>query len=117
MSWDPQTPNTATALAAQSPESVRILWQREVDIFDQQEDFWAKFEGESEDSAVHVINGTQDGKGLQFRITARAGYYNKGKSGEGLFLAETDFAQDVINNNTFQADFLRNAASASDRTD
>lgn len=117
MSWEPGTNNTGTALAAMSPESVRILWQKEVDMFDQQEDFWAKFEGGSKDSPIHVINGTQDGKGLEFRITSRGGYYNKGKSGEGLFIDQDDFALDVINNNTFKADFLRNAASASDRTD
>ncbi len=67
MSWEPGTPNTGTALATMSPESVRVLWQREVDIFSQQEDFWAKVEGTSMDSPIHVINDTSVGKGLKFR--------------------------------------------------
>jgi hypothetical protein len=117
MSWEIGTPNTATALAAMSPESVRVIWQKEVDMGEQSEDFFAQFEGASKDSPVMVINDTSVEKGLQFRITSRAGYYNRGKSGEGLFTTSADFAVDVINNNTLQADYLRNATSATQRTD
>ncbi len=117
MSWEIGTPNTATALAAQSPESVRILWQKVVDVFEQTEDFWGKFEGDSKDSSIMVINDTSVDKGLKFRITSRAGYYNRGKSGDGLFTASSDFAIDVINNNELDADYLRNATSATQRTD
>jgi len=117
MSWEPGTNNTATALAAMSPESVRILWQKTVDTFEQTEDFFARFEGESKDSPIMTINDTSVDRGLKFRITSRAGYYNKGKSGEGLFIDQDDFATDVINNNELDCDYLRNAASASLRTD
>jgi hypothetical protein len=67
-----------------SPESVRILWQRTVDVYEQNEDFWGKFEGESKDSSIKVINDTAADRGLKFRITSRAGYYGKGKSGDAL---------------------------------
>ncbi len=100
-----------------SPESVRILWQKEVDIFEQQEDFWAKFEGPSKDNSIMVINDTSVDRGLKFRITSRAGYYGRGKSGEGLFTSEDDFEKDVINNNELDADYLRDATSSSLRTD
>jgi hypothetical protein len=100
-----------------SPESVRVIWQKEVDMGEQQEDFWGQFEGTSKDSPIMVINDTSVDKGLQFRITSRAGYYNRGKSGDGLFNDSDDFAIDVINNNTLQADYLRNATSATQRTD
>jgi hypothetical protein len=82
MSWEIGTPNTATALAAMSPESVRILWQKEVDVFEQNEDFWGKFEGNAKDSPIRVINDTSVDKGLKFRVTSRAGYYGRGKSGD-----------------------------------
>ncbi len=117
MSWEIGTPNTATALAAMSPESVRILWQKTIDTFEQSEDFWAQFEGASKDSSIMVINDTSVDKGLKFRITSRAGYYNRGKSGDGLFTDEDDFAKDVINSNELAADYLRNATSATQRTD
>lgn len=117
MSWEIGTPNTGTALAAMSPESVRVLWQRVVDCFEQTEDFWARFEGNSKDSSIMVINDTSVDRGLQFRVTSRAGYYGRGKSGDALFVDQDDFEKDVINNNTLQADYLRNATSCTWRTD
>ncbi len=117
MAWEIGTPNTATALAAMSPESVRILWQKTVDVFEQTEDWFMQFEGASLQSPIHVINDTSVDKGLRFRVTSRAGYYGPGKSGDELFTDEDDFEQDVINNNELQADYLRNATSATKRTD
>lgn len=100
-----------------SPESVRILWQKTVDVFEQTEDWFSQFEGSTKDSPIMVINDTAADKGLQFRVTSRAGYYGRGKSGDDLFVNSTDFEKDVINNNTLQADYLRNATSATKRTD
>lgn len=117
MSWEIGTPNTGTALANMSPESVRILWQKEVDLFDQAEDFWGKFEGSTKDSPIRVINDTAADRGLKFRITSRAGYYGRGKSGDALFTDQDDFEKDVINNNELAADYLRNATSCTWRTD
>ena len=117
MSWEIGTPNTGTALANMSPESVRILWQKTVDVFEQNEDFWGKFEGESKDSPIRVINDTSADRGLKFRITSRAGYYGRGKSGDALFTDQDDFEKDVINSNELAADYLRNATSCTWRTD
>ncbi len=117
MSFELGTPNTGTALANMSPDSVRILWQKEVDLYDQNEDFWGKFEGTSKRSPIRVINDTAADRGLKFRITSRAGYYGRGKSGDALYNDEDDFEQDVINSNELAADYLRNATSATLRTD
>lgn len=117
MAWEIGTPNTATALAAQSPESVRILWQKVVDVFEQTEDFFGQFEGGTKSSPIMVINDTAADKGLKFRVTSRAGYYGRGKSGDALFTDQDDFEKDVINNNELQADYLRNATSCTLRTD
>lgn len=117
MSWQIGTPNTADALAALSPESVRILWQKTVDVFEQTEDFFMQFEGDSRSSAIRVINDTAAGKGLKLRITSRAGYYGPGKSGDSLFTNSSDFEPDIINNMEVDVDFLRNATSITQRTD
>jgi hypothetical protein len=117
MSWDIGTNNTATALAALSPDSVRILWQKQVDVFEQTEDFFMQFEGTNRDSPIFVINDTAAGKGLKLRITSRAGYYGPGKSGDDLFEAKEDFETDVINSMEVDVDFLRNAVSITERTD
>lgn len=115
--YESGSPNTGTTIAAQSDASIRILWQKTVDLFDQNEDFWGKFEGNSKDSPIRVINDTAVDKGLKFRITSRAGYYGRGKSGDGLFDEQADFETDVINSNELTADYLRNATSATLRTD
>lgn len=117
MSFELGTPNTGAALAAMSPESVRIIWQKTADVFEQTEDFWGKFEGESLDSPIHVINDTSKGVGMTFRITSMAGFYGRGKSGDALFNAASDFERTVINNNEFTADYLRNAYSRTQRMD
>ncbi len=100
-----------------SPDSVRVLWQQAVDVFEQTEDFWGKFEGESADSPIHVINDTSVGRGLSFRVTALAGFYGPGKSGDALFSDEDDFEKAVINSNEMVADYLRNATSYTQRMD
>lgn len=100
-----------------SADSVRILWQKTVDMFDQTEDFFSQFEGPGKTSPVRVINDTSVGAGLKFRITSRAGYYGPGKSGDALFQNSADFETDVINSNEVNADYLRNATSITQRTD
>ena len=117
MSWEIGTPNTGTSLATQSPDSVRILWQKAVDMFEQTEDFFMQFEGDSKDSPIFVINDTSADKGLKFRVTATAGFYGRGKSGDGLFTDQADFEKQVINSNEMIADYLRNATSYTRRAD
>ena len=117
MSFSLNTNNTGTALAALDPNSVRILWQKTVDVYEQAEDFWMQFEGTSKTSPIWVINDTSVGKGLKFRITNRAGYYGAGKQGDNLFILQSDFETDVINSNEMDADFIRNATSITQRTD
>lgn len=117
MSFELGTPNTGAALASMSADSVRILWQKAVDIFEQTEDFWGKFEGESAESPIHVINDTSVGRGLTFRVTSLAGFYGPGKSGDSLFNDQDDFEPAVINSNEMIADYLRNATSYTKRMD
>lgn len=117
MSWEIGTPNTGTSLATQSPDSVRILWQKAVDIFEQTHDFFMQFEGSSKDSPIMVINDTSVDRGLKFRVTSTAGFYGRGKSGDSLFVDQADFEKQVINSNEMQADYLRNATSYTQRAD
>jgi hypothetical protein len=117
MSWQLGTPNTGTALAALDPNSVRLLWQKTVDVFEQTEDFFQQFEGTERNSPIRVLNDTAAGRGLTLRITARAGYYGPGKSGDSLFNNSADFEPDIINSYSVSVDFLRNATSITERTD
>lgn len=117
MSWDPATPNTGASLSAESAAAIRQIWQKVVDVFDQNEDYWARFEGSSENDSIVVVNETADGKGLKYNVTSRAGYYGPGKSGDSTFDSVDDFEKDFISNLLVQADFLRNATSINQRAD
>lgn len=117
MSWDINTPNTGAALQAFGADNIRLLWQKKFDIYEQTEDFLGQFEGESEESAIWTTNDTSKGAGMIMNITARAGYYGRGKDGDNLFVNATDFEKDVISNNQLKVDWLRNATSITLRTD
>ena len=64
-----------------------------------------KFEGESR--TPHPRHQRHERRPrLKFRITSRAGYYGRGKSGDALFTDRDDFEKDVINSNELAADYL-----------
>ena len=117
MAVDYTTPNTGAALSAMDANSVRKLWQKTVDMFEQTEDFFTQFEGTTKASPIAVKTDTSKGGGQKITITTRAGYYGEGKSGDASFEAAADFEEDEINSYTLEVDFLRNATSMNDRTE
>lgn len=117
MAYTEVAPNTGTSLKALDANSVRRLWQKTVDMFDQSTDFFAQFEGRGMNSPIVVKTDTEKGNGQKVTITTRAGYYGEGKSGEGLFEDTTDFEEDLINSYDVSVDFLRNATSMSERAE
>ena len=117
MSWDINTPNSGAALQSMSAASIRLLWQKTFDVFEQTEDFLGQFEGDSKDSPIYTTTDTAKGAGMTLNITSRAGYYGRGKDGDNLFVNSADFEVDNIANNILKVDFLRNATSITQRTD
>jgi hypothetical protein len=99
-----------------SADSVRQLWQKSVDIYEQSEDYFQQFEG-SMSSPIAVRTDLSKGAGATLNITTRAGYYGEGKSGDGLFTEATDFEEDLINNYKLKVDYLRNATRHTKRTE
>ena len=110
-------PNTGAVLSAMNAASIRALWQKTVDMFDQSEDFFADFEGSGKSSPIVVKTDLEKGGGQKITITNRAGYYGEGKSGDALFETTTDYEEDQISSYTLEVDFLRNATSMNDRTE
>ena len=100
-----------------SAASIRQLWQKTFDIFEQSEDFLGQFEGDSKDSPIWTTTDVSKGAGMTLNITSRAGYYGPGKDGDNLFLNTADFEVDNVANMQLKVDFLRNATSINQRTD
>lgn len=117
MAYTEVSPNTGVSLKALDANSVRALWQKTVDMFDQSTDFFAQFEGAGATSPIRVKTDTEKGNGQKVTITTRAGYYGEGKSGDALFEETTDFEEDLINSYHVSVDFLRNATSMSERAE
>jgi hypothetical protein len=117
MSWNLGTNNTGDALAALDANSLRILWQKNIDVFEQTEDFFSTFEGANRTDPIWVTNDTSKGAGLKFRVTVRSGYYGPGKLGDNQFTQPTDFEVDNISSFELDADYLRNATSITRRSD
>lgn len=108
-------PNTGAGMSALSANDVRKLWQKTVDIWEQNEDFFAQFEGASPASPIRVKTDTEKGAGQSIRITNRSGYYGEGKSGDALFETTADYEQTLINGYSLDVDWLRNATSSNER--
>lgn len=117
MAWNLGTNNTGDALNALDPNSLRILWQKTIDVFEQTEDFFSTFEGEDRTAPIWVKSDTTKGAGLKLRVTVRSGYYGVGKSGDNQFTQPTDFEVDNISSFELDVDYLRNATSITRRTD
>lgn len=109
-----ESPNTGTSLETMSPDDVRSLWQAGVDVWEQNSDFFAQFEG-GKNSVVWEKTDTSKGKGMKMRFTNMSGFYDEPHMGEELFETPDDFEEILINGYDLQVDFLRHATRISDR--
>jgi hypothetical protein len=105
---DISSPNTASSLSAQAANSVRKLWKKGLDMFEQNTDFFSEFEGNSPRSVIRVENGTADGRGQKITFTSAAGFYRKPHHGDEMFLNPSDFEKLQINDYDMVVDWLRN---------
>jgi len=100
-----------------SPNAVRKLWQKGVDIFEQSSDFWMEMEGSSKRSIIQTKTDTSKGKGQKITFTVLSGFYSEGKTGEQLFESSDDFEEALISDYEMEVDFLRNATRWTERTE
>lgn len=115
MAYEIAPPNTGDALSTMDADSVRNLWQKTVDMHEQTEDFWAKFEGNSRQAVIATRTDTSKGRGQSVTITNMAGFYGPGKQGDEHFEAAEDYEDLLINSYTVNVDWLRNAYADNER--
>lgn len=99
--------NTGDTLKAQSPDSVRQMWQDGCDTFEETEDIFREFEG-GQDSIIESRRDFAAGAGFKLHFTPRSGIYNKGRSGDQLFTDSSHFAKIDIGHDELVVDYLRN---------
>lgn len=116
MAYSETSPNTGDVLASMDANSVRKLWQKTLDMYEQSTDFFQQYEG-SKSSPIWTRTDLSKGGGQTLTISNRAGFYGEGKIGDELFEDETDFEEDLINSYKLKVDFVRNAHSMTERTE
>lgn len=109
--------NTGSSLATMAPAAVRQLWQKGVQIGEQTEDFFANLEGERKDSPIRTVTDTSKGAGQKITFTTRSGYYGRGKQGDSMFTALSDFEKAQISSFDLKVDWLRHATSINERAE
>lgn len=111
------SPNTGATLASQASGAVRNLWQKRVDFFDQNNDFFKRFEGRGQNAPIQVKMETSKGAGQSITFTTMAGFYHKPKFGESRFHTDADFEKIRIASNSLTVDFVRNAVRITERAE
>jgi len=109
MSWELTSPNTGASVSAQATDSVRKLWQKGIDIFEQNTDFWMDFEGPTSRSVIKRKKDTAAGKGQTITFTNMAGFYQEPHHGDELFESSDDFEKIRVNDYQMVVDWMRNA--------
>jgi hypothetical protein len=109
--------NTGSSLATMAPNAVRQLWKKGVIIGEQTEDFFAQLEGMRKDSPIRTVTDTAKGAGQKITFTTRSGYYGRGKQGDAMFTALTDFERAQISTFDLRVDWLRHATSINERAE
>jgi len=117
MSWELTSPNTGDSLAALAPNAVRELWQKGVDLFEHNNDFFAPFEGMGMDSIVQTKTDTSKGRGQKINFTTGSGLYDEPHEGEELFDSSDDFEEILLGSNSLEVDWLRHAVRFTERSE
>ena len=115
---DFNTPNTFGTLSAAplgSANNVRQLWKKGAILAEQNEDFFQQMEGRSEKSLIWAQSDLSKGEGAIMNFTTQAGFYGRGKKGDGLFESSADFEKIRQGNFQLKIDFLRNAVRTNKR--
>lgn len=108
---------TGDSLATQSPASVRHLWHKGVQIFEQTADFFREFEGPTENHPIMSKTETSKGAGQKIVFTTMAGLHAEPHLGEEIFEDETHFEDIHISDYELEVDWFRHGVRYTERAE
>lgn len=108
------SPNTGDSLAALDPSEVHKIWQKGVDVFEQNEDFYSPMEG-GPNALIETVTDVSKGRGQTIRFEVMSGFYKEPHRGEALFETSADFEPIYIDGDELSVDFLRHGIRHSER--
>ena len=108
---------TQASLVAQSPNMQAQLWDKVLEVFEQQSDFFQSMEGSGMDALIRTRTDTAAGRGQRINFRIKSGLYNEPHLGDQLFETPADFENYRVNSYQLEVDFLRHAVSYTARTE
>jgi hypothetical protein len=102
-------PNTGAAYVAQAAASQ--VWQKLVERFAENCDFWNSMEGSSDDSIIITGEDLAAGAGMTMNIRISGGFYKKPTFGETPFGSESQFEKRKLKDYQLKINLIRHATS------
>jgi hypothetical protein len=93
------------------------LWEKELHVYQQSEDFWKPFEGKDKSAPVCVKTDTKKGYGSTLNIRNMAGLYAAAKHGDDEFNTAADFEKVKINDYSVIVDVIRHGVRFNERAE
>lgn len=110
-------PITGTQQATIDAGSVRELWKKGVETFEQTNDFFREFEGNSPMSLIQSETDTSKGAGQKITFTVKSGFYAEAHTGDELFTSSAHFEELKTSSNTLNVDWFRHGVRYTERTE
>lgn len=112
-----ESPITGTTLSTLSSDSVRKLWKKGVDTFEETNDFFAEMEGSDPMSIIQTETDTSKGAGQSIFFTNRSGLYGEAHMGEERFTDSKHYEELLIGSNTLAVDWFRHGVEYTERSE
>lgn len=112
-----QSPITGDRLKALDANSVRQLWKKGVEVYEQAEDFWRPFMGSDPLSLIQVENDTSKGAGQKITFTNKSGLYFEPHMGDERFHDSSHYEELLIGSNDLTVDWFRHGVEYTERSE
>jgi hypothetical protein len=112
-----ESPITGDRLKTLSPDAVRKLWKRGVEVFEETSDFFAKDEGSSALSIIQTETDLSKGAGQEVTFTNRSGLYGEPHMGEERFTDSRHYEELLIGTNKLSVDWFRHGVEYTERSE
>lgn len=108
------TQNTAASVAAQI--TPKQLWQKTIDYYEGNSDYWQKFEG-GKSRPIVVAPDLASGNGHTLTIQTGSEFSNEPKYGDTPFGLDTDFEKDLLGEYQLKVGVIHHACSINEYTE
>ena len=109
------SPNDGAALAALlTPPTI---WQKQVEHFIENTDFYAPVEGSGANSIIRAKSDLTAGMGQKLKIRVESGFSNEPHFGDETFANDVDFEEALFSEYDLTIDVLRHATSFTERAE